>query len=95
MNCKQCGHCCKSLILEIGEHDILREPKLLSYVRLLNGGGEIEWEVELDREYILPTPCPFLKENKCTIYQTRPNVCVGFRPGSEQCKQNPECIMKG
>jgi Fe-S-cluster containining protein len=32
--------------------------------------------------------CPMLgDDNKCTIYPTRPNVCVGFRPGGKQCRE--------
>jgi Fe-S-cluster containining protein len=33
-------------------------------------------------------PCPMLgPDNLCTIYQTRPNVCVGFKPGGQQCRE--------
>lgn len=85
MECKQCGHCCRGLLLEIGEHDVLREPKLLEFATLLDGHGSIEWEDDLEKEYALPTPCPFLKDNKCSIYPTRPNVCVGFKVGGGQC----------
>jgi Fe-S-cluster containining protein len=32
-------------------------------------------------------PCPMLGPDKlCTIYPTRPNVCVAFRAGSLQCQ---------
>ena len=80
--CQKCGHCCRNLIIEIGEHDVLRESKLLEYAEPFNGDGERE----LDREYLLTTPCPFLADNKCSIYPKRPNVCVGFKFGSSQCK---------
>ena len=32
-------------------------------------------------------PCPFLGgDNRCTIYPTRPNVCVAMQAGDEQCQ---------
>lgn len=31
-------------------------------------------------------PCPAQSGNLCTIYPTRPNVCVAFRAGSLQCQ---------
>lgn len=32
-------------------------------------------------------PCKMLgSDNRCTVYPTRPNVCVGFRAGDEQCQ---------
>jgi len=35
-------------------------------------------------EAFLPLPCPFLKNNRCTIYRERPLVCVlyPFQPGA-------------
>ena len=95
--CELCGHCCRDLIIEITEHDVLREPRLLAHAVLLDGdgeGGRIEyngWDERLDRVYRLPSPCPFLVDNKCGIYPTRPNVCVGFEPGGEQCARGGRC----
>ena len=35
-----------------------------------------------DKEYALPTPCPFLRNNRCSIHPTRPNICVAY---SDKC----------
>ena len=86
--CQKCGHCCKNLIIEIGEHDVLREPKLLEHIMksaVIEPPKE-DWEYDLNRQYGLEIPCHFLVDNKCSIYPTRPNVCVGFEFGSFQCK---------
>lgn len=37
-------------------------------------------------------PCPFLVRDgeslaSCVIYPTRPNGCVGFAPGGQQCRE--------
>jgi len=98
--CGNCGFCCKSLLIEITELDVVREPRLLEYAELLDGHGKIKYESNWDREYLLPSPCPFLIENKCSIYPTRPNLCVSFDVGSEQCSQalnfifEEECLFK-
>lgn len=61
-------------------HDILREPKLKPHFPKLKGRDE--WELV----GVLPSPCPFLKNNRCSIYPTRPYKCVTFLAGNEQCK---------
>jgi len=92
--CKKCGGCCSGLILEIYEHDLIREPKLREFARLMDGdgnGGKIEFESDFDREYALPTPCPMLNEdNQCSIYPTRPYSCVAFNIGG---KDQEKCDM--
>jgi len=84
MECKQCGQCCRHLIIdEVYDIDIMREPKLRKYVE--------ECRNEPGR-YFMKTPCPFLivnvggiTHNKCSIYPTRPNICIAFEPGSNDC----------
>lgn len=86
--CKRCGSCCRNLIIEISQLDVVREPRLLKVAKLMN--VDLEYESDWDKEYLLACgktmPCPFLKNNLCEIYPTRPNVCVAMEPGGEQCK---------
>lgn len=77
--CVKCGACCRNSILEIEHLDVVREPKLLEHTILLNKGF-VEWESDWEKQYALPSPCPFLIDNQCSIYPTRPNLCVGFDP---------------
>ncbi len=88
MECKQCGQCCCSLIIEIDHLDIVREPKLAEHAVLLDGNGTMKYESDWEKIYNLTfcKPCPMIEDNKCSIYPTRPNCCVGFKVGSEQCK---------
>lgn len=101
-DCDQCGACCRTLIIEIEELDVVREPKLAAVAKpfkippgqvLLDGDDEPYTEVVpgFGGGAMLACganmPCKMLgSDNRCTIYQTRPNVCVGFRAGSEQCQ---------
>ena len=86
--CKKCGCCCRNLIIEIEHLDIIREPKLLNAAELLD--GNVEFESDWEKQYLLACgktkPCPFLVNNLCTIYPTRPNVCVAMEAGGDQCK---------
>ncbi len=90
--CRQCGACCRRLIIEIEHLDVVREPRLLKAAHLLDGHGKMTFENDFQKQYLLACgerkPCPFLKDNKCEIYPTRPNVCVAMEVGGEQCKDS-------
>jgi len=77
IKCNQCGRCCRELKLEIVELDLIREPKLRRYAIPFNIGNEDPGN-PFDRVYILPSPCPFQIDNQCSIYKSRPNLCVAF-----------------
>ncbi len=88
--CDNCGLCCTKLIIEIEQIDVVREPKLLPIVRLLNPDSHRNslWE----NKYILADgsamPCGMLTDDKkCSIYPTRPNTCVGFEVGCDKCNE--------
>ncbi len=98
--CDSCGACCKRLIIEIENYDLVREPRLLPMVTPIKGFPR--GEPEPDEENLLPgyedgamlacgSPCQALQEdNRCSIYSTRPTVCVVFMAGSEQCQDARE-----
>lgn len=86
--CDKCGLCCRKLIIEIRQIDVVREPKLLQIaLPCKTNYGEEYW----DQQYILACgsshPCKALVDNHCSIYPTRPNCCVGFEAGSEECQE--------
>jgi Fe-S-cluster containining protein len=93
--CDKCGACCNgSLIVEADEIDVLREPRLIEADRHYAELGAVK-AIELLRNDIgraviisCGTACPFLNpENLCSIHPTRPNVCVAFEAGDEQCQE--------
>jgi Fe-S-cluster containining protein len=88
-HCKDCGLCCKKLIIEITHVDVVREPSLLPVVTLLDGNGRIQYDDDFDKEYNLTCgkPCAMLVGNRCSIYPTRPNICIQFEVGGEQCNE--------
>jgi len=67
--CKQCGDCCKNLILPLTQYANDDVKKWLEY-----HGVEV-----IDKNpftYIkIPLKCSKLVNNKCSIYDTRPETC--------------------
>ena len=91
--CDKCGACCRQLIVEADDIDLMREPQLLYADRdfVANYGPDeaIEALQEEGRCLIIAggKRCYFLEENQCSIYPTRPNACVAMQAGDEQCQQ--------
>ena len=69
--CERCGDCCRTLPISLGWDDI---------ERLYKEEGESFLDKLDDNaiENCLKTPCPYLKGNKCMIYDKRPLVCRVF-----------------
>lgn len=91
--CDNCGACCNGkLIVEAFDIDLMREPKLIEaeIKRPQLTAEELKAELEQEGKCILVAcgePCPFYDhELNCTIYPTRPNVCVAMQAGDEQCQ---------
>jgi len=75
--CVQCGRCCQPswYFQTLQEKDIERfsgREDILKYV----GKGRKKFPVDENQEYI--TPCPFLKDNKCTIQDIKSDFCANY-----------------
>lgn len=83
--CRRCGACCRALLLEADLLDAEREPLIAQH------GGPMKGLDGYVESYCLNADgpdhrCVFLADdNRCTIYPTRPNMCVAFGPGDERC----------
>jgi Fe-S-cluster containining protein len=84
------------LIVEADIIDFLREPKLAIADPHYASLPILEIQDQLMDDFrciLLALPgrsCPFLDENKCSIYPTRPNNCVAMEAGDEQCQMARE-----
>jgi Fe-S-cluster containining protein len=92
--CDKCGACCKGiLIVETDDLDILREPRLIDADPHHRGKSvaQVVSEIRNEMKAVVIAcghSCSFLAaDNRCTIYPTRPNVCVAFEAGDEQCQE--------
>jgi Fe-S-cluster containining protein len=85
--CKDCGLCCEHLLVEAYAADVLREPRIEDKYPL--GKRHVSLPI-LEACWVLSAPgkpCAFLtKKKRCSIYPTRPQVCVAFLPGSPKCQ---------
>jgi len=84
--CDQCGMCCKNMLLEASYLDVLREPRIAERT---DNSRDVSLHV-LDHTWVLNTRggCTFLgDDNRCEIYETRPNCCVEFMAGSVRCQE--------
>jgi len=74
MSCTGCGRCCKEFIFELGgdKEWVKQFTKFLEVTRSDYCEG-------LPNGLKLKVPCKYLnKENKCTIYTDRPDICRNF-----------------
>lgn len=81
-SCEKCGEiCCKNLPVELGFDEIAFNQIYKIYEKVKQSEN-IKFE-EFEDKYLefrteswyIKSPCPFLKENKCSIYDVRPIVC--------------------
>ena len=86
--CDHCGACCTKLIIEIQHVDIVREPRLVPYVRPLQSPDEDPDDI-WTRVYGLGRGlgCPMHDGERCTIYPTRPDLCVSVPAGGPTCQR--------
>ena len=76
--CQRCGRCCTvGWVQDIFEIDLVREPRLRPHVMPVERLEEHE-----QPRYFLQSPCPFVVKGGCSIYPTRPNICVAYESGS-------------
>lgn len=77
IDCLSCANCCKTTVTVFKEEDINRASKFLEISKkeftkkyLIHDYGEYT---------TITTPCPFLlPDNKCKIYEARPQACQSF-----------------
>lgn len=77
IDCRQCGNCCKSLMINVDENEVeLLAVKLHESVSAVK---DKYIETSLHGQMIINTiPCHFLEEKSCTIYNNRFNECREF-----------------
>jgi Fe-S-cluster containining protein len=92
--CDKCGACCRQLIVEVYDLDVMREQHLATadISGATRGDTYQALMADLEQEgHCLVIAgggeaCEFLRgDNTCAIYPTRPNACVGLQAGDEQC----------
>lgn len=82
------------MIIEDDDLDVMREPRLIDADPRLPGKSvhQVLYEIQNDYRSVYLAGghrCMFLQaDNRCEIYPTRPNCCVGMEAGDEQCQES-------
>ena len=85
-NCQACGLCCKLFLINLNEE----EYRSGRYVTQLGKFGFFEDFAEAEMyganivEQKADGSCKYLEGTKCSIHQTRPQVCRGFFCNSQK-----------
>jgi uncharacterized protein len=85
IDCTQCGNCCK----EISPSLTMKEIGILSKMDNLSRSEFIEQHTELiaygNTRFLKVTPCRYLNDTVCSIYESRPNDCKSFPHIHRKC----------
>jgi uncharacterized protein len=80
IDCTACANCCRQVHPSFSEEDVdrlarrfqtERQQFIETYLQPTEDRGDNPWKTRT-------LPCPFLKENRCSIYEDRPADCRGY-----------------
>jgi hypothetical protein len=80
IDCTTCANCCREVKPTFSEEDVNRLSRRLAmapqqltdtYLERTEAGDDNPWQTRT-------TPCPFLKDNRCSVYDDRPGDCKGY-----------------
>lgn len=80
IDCTTCANCCRELTPTFSEEEVDRVAHRLrmqrrefiqTYLKRADADSDHPWQTR-------STPCPFLKDNLCSIYEDRPAECSGY-----------------
>jgi len=77
VDCTQCANCCKSLTVSPHPKDVKRLSDGLQITALEFRDKYLKKDLEGDLVF-KQKPCPFLKNNKCSVYEHRPETCRSY-----------------
>ena len=79
VDCTACANCCREVRPTFSEEEVNRLATRLGTTTLQfidtylepNGDDDNPWQTKTN-------PCPFLKDNRCSVYEDRPADCKGY-----------------
>ena len=80
IDCTSCANCCRQVKPSFSEEEVERLARRLGMKRRPFIERYLERaEVESDNPWQTRTkPCPFLEDNRCSVYEDRPADCSGY-----------------
>ena len=80
IDCTACANCCRQVSPTLNEEEVGRLARRLgmeqkqfidTFLKRTDPLEDKPWEMR-------SRPCPFLRENRCTVYEDRPGDCSGY-----------------
>jgi uncharacterized protein len=78
IDCRTCANCCKTRHPVFSRAEVERIAAYLGMTMADLRARYIEVDHEVRKYTTRELPCPFLKDNLCSIYEVRPSVCAGY-----------------
>lgn len=75
IDCTRCANCCKEASLEFEDPDIDRIAGHFDMPTETFIEKYLEFDEMEDSYWLRQKPCPFLADDRCSIYDIRPTVC--------------------
>lgn len=78
IDCSTCGNCCKEIVPVLKENDI---ENMANGLKIKNNDFKKQYLIKVeDKEgYTFKSaPCPFLANNRCSMYDFRPDECRSY-----------------
>jgi len=78
IDCQTCGNCCKEILPVLKENDAISMARQLK-LSINEFKNQYLVKTEDSDGYTFNTnPCPFLKDNRCTVHGFRPEDCRSY-----------------
>ncbi|MFO7945056.1 MAG: YkgJ family cysteine cluster protein [Anaerolineales bacterium] len=78
IDCLECGNCCRSILPNLSPADITDLAAGLSMSKAELTRRYLTTREDQNARTFNATPCPFLDENQCTVYENRPQSCRSY-----------------
>jgi uncharacterized protein len=78
IDCTVCGNCCKNIMISVDDAEVKKIATALQQNFTTCKNKYFDSSNDSDTILINAIPCHFLKEKKCTIYESRPSACASF-----------------
>ena len=79
IDCTACANCCREVRPTFGEEDVKRLAGRLGVSRQHFIDAYLQRTEDATNPWeTRTTPCPFLRDNRCSVYEDRPADCKGY-----------------